>query len=210
MYHTKSFKTRPKKIQQTKQQSEPVLTTESGEEFTSDSLSQVSNEIVTPLSQLLCLSPIPETIINSRETISSLSRRITIEENTSDQARTARHTVKVAVARHTSFRRTWYKQEYEQHARDRARRVQQLEEEEEQKTSKNTSESRAYCIGSTADNKGNEGEGLDPEMANHGNLIYITFEDGVKPGTSAFSAGKQPASTVGPFEPTTNTSSSSA
>ncbi|CAG8683780.1 9183_t:CDS:2, partial [Ambispora gerdemannii] len=61
-----------------------------------------------------------------------------------------------------------------------------------------------------ADNKGNEGEGLDPEMANHGNLIYITFEDGVKPRTSAFSAGKQPASTVESFEPTTNTSSSSA
>ncbi|CAG8531679.1 345_t:CDS:10 [Ambispora gerdemannii] len=45
---------------------------------------------------------------------------------------------------------------------------------------------------------------------NHGDLIYITFEDGAKPGTSIVSAGKQPASTVGPFEPTTNTSSSSA
>ncbi|CAG8619048.1 7226_t:CDS:2, partial [Ambispora gerdemannii] len=44
----------------------------------------------------------------------------------------------------------------------------------------------------------------------HGNLIYIIFENGVKPGTSAFSAGKQPASTVGQFEPTTNTNSSSA
>ncbi|CAG8598031.1 2122_t:CDS:2, partial [Ambispora gerdemannii] len=41
-------------------------------------------------------------------------------------------------------------------------------------------------------------------------VSLITFEDGVKPDTSAVSAGKQSASTVGPFEPTANTSSSSA
>ncbi|CAG8668784.1 4819_t:CDS:2, partial [Ambispora gerdemannii] len=82
----------------------------------------------------------------------------------------------------------------------------------------------------TADNEGNEGEGLfflnmlllnndyylkkSHELVSylfsHGDLIYVTFEDGAKPGTSAVFCWKRLASTVGPFEPTANTSSSSA
>ncbi|CAG8456297.1 10118_t:CDS:2, partial [Ambispora gerdemannii] len=156
------------------------------------------------------------------------------------------------MSRHTSLRRTWDKQEYEQRARDRARREQQLEEKEERKrkglkpkpaddildeegprdlltarTEKvvlDANLNRTQLIQSTSIaskipgyyylQNGVQAKYLSEQSIaqleiNHSDLIYITFEDGAKSGTSAVSAGKQPALTVGSFKPTTNINSSS-